>query len=98
MAQTRNLLDRLDDYCDKWYDKVAGLVDRNDPSEVPPFRHEWWIVSNRVTTGMVITDQHRCIIIAPIEWNRFLGMTLDALLGQVHAQAVSIPGPHPDVA
>jgi hypothetical protein len=45
---------------------------------------------------MVITDHQRCIVIAPIEWNRFLGMTLDMLLEQVHAQAVSIPGPHPE--
>ena len=69
---------------------------RNDPSEVPPIHHKWWFVANRVTTGMVITDHQRCIVIAPIEWNRFLGMTLDALLEQVHAQAVSIPGPHPE--
>ena len=52
-------------------------------------------MTNRVTTGMVITNQERRIVIAPIEWNRFLGMTLNVLLEQVHAQAVSIPGPHP---
>lgn len=70
---------------------------RNDPSDVPPIHHKWWFVTNRVNTGMVITDPERRIVIAPIEWNRFLGMTLDVLLEQVHAQAVSIPGPHPEM-
>jgi hypothetical protein len=70
--------------------------ERNERGEVSPLHHKWWLVANRVTTGMVITDQKRTIVIAPVEWNRFLGLTLDVLLGQVHARAVPIPGPHPE--
>ncbi|HUL74761.1 MAG TPA: hypothetical protein VLT86_16740 [Vicinamibacterales bacterium] len=96
MARTRSLLDRFDEFCDTWYDKLVANVDSNDRKTVPPVTYKWWFVANRVTTGMVITDQERAIVIAPIEWNRFIGMTLDVLLAQVGANAVSIPGPHPE--
>ena len=95
MPRTRNLLDRIDDFCDKWFDKPAGVGGAHEPKDVATPLYKWWFVANRVTTGMVITDEARCIVIAPIAWNRFIGMTLDVLLGQVSAQAVPIPGPHP---
>jgi hypothetical protein len=97
MPRTKTLLDRFDDFCGRWFDKVTAddSVDRPESSGAVPMTYKWWFVANRVTTGMVITDEARCIVIAPIAWNRFIGMTLDVLLGQVSAQAVPIPGPHP---
>jgi hypothetical protein len=92
----KNLLDRFDDFFETWYDRLVGRSRATDPPETPPVMYKWWFVANRVTAGMVITDHARCIVIAPVAWNRFIGMTLDVLLGQVHARAVLIPGPHPD--
>jgi len=91
LPRTKTLLDRLDDFFGKWYDKLAAFVeskdqDHNESTDVQPATYKWWFVANRVTTGMVITDEARCIVIAPMVWNRFVGMTLDVLLGQVRAQ------------
>jgi len=94
----KSLLDRLADFCDRWYETIASLGDsrgRTESHENPAVTYKWWFVANRVTTGMVITDHTQCIVIAPVAWNRFIGMTLDVLLGQVSAQAVPIPGPYP---
>src|SRR5262249_40283142 len=97
MPTKKNLLDRFDDFCEKWSGKLARSgagPNRTEPKDAPP-TYKWWFVANRVTTGMVITDEARCIVIAPIAWNAFIGMTLDVLLGQVRAEAVPIPGPYP---
>lgn len=94
MARKTSLLNRYDDYVDTWFDRIVRMFASKEAPVTPPIEYTWWFVANRVTTGMVITDQARSIVIAPIEWNRFIGTTLDLLLGQVHAQAVLIPGPH----
>ncbi len=89
----RNPLDRLDEALDRLYDRAADLVDPTDPTEVPPIRHTWWLVTNTRTSGMVITDHTRCIITAPVEWNRYLGMNLEVLLTRERASASAVPGP-----
>ncbi len=97
MPTTKNLLERIEDFCGKWYDSLFGTdesSDRQGLTDAEKATYTWWFVANRVTTGMVITDQARCVVIAPVAWNRFIGMTLDVLLGQVSAHAVPIPGPH----
>lgn len=91
------LVDRFDDFCRTWFDKVKSIVDGRQATEKPRLvTYKWWFVANRVTTGMVVTDQAQCIVIAPLAWNRFVGMTLDVLLGQVSARAVPLPGPYAD--
>ena len=98
MPRPKSLLDRFDDFFDKWYDKLEDFFDDrhlSQPTVPSPPPYKWWFVANRVTTGMVITDHTHCIVIAPVAWNRFIGATLDVLLGQVSAQAVPIPGPYP---
>jgi len=94
MTRKQTVLDRFDDLCDRWFDKVADLFHSKPATAVSQTAYRWWFVANRVTTGMVITDEAHSIVIAPIEWNRFIGTTLDVLLGQTGANAVSIPGPY----
>lgn len=91
----RNPLDQMDDWFDRVYDKTLGIVDPSmaDARDVPHVQHKWWIVTNSTDTHMVITDPDRCIVIAPLVWNRFIGMNLDVLLSRVHAHASPIPGP-----
>jgi hypothetical protein len=94
MTRNKTVLDRFDDFCDRCFDKVADLLHPKPATAASSITYRWWFVANRVTTGMVITDDERSIVIAPVEWNRFIGTTLDVLLGQTGASAVSIPGPY----
>ncbi|HKV98895.1 MAG TPA: hypothetical protein VJN96_03675 [Vicinamibacterales bacterium] len=83
MTRKKTVLDRFIDFLHPKPATAASSIS-----------YRWWFVANRVTTGMVITDEASSIVIAPIEWNRFIGTTLDVLLGQTGASAVSIPGPY----
>jgi hypothetical protein len=82
-------LDRLDDLVERLGEHLA--LEKGVPEPV----HKWWIVTNSTMTHMVITDQERCIVIAPTVWNKFIGLPLDQLLETAHAQATAIPGPRP---
>jgi hypothetical protein len=93
---TKRLLDRLSEPLDRLEDLCDRFFDFFDQKEVPEAVHKWWIVTNSTMTHMVITDQERCIVIAPTVWNKFIGMNLDRLLETTHAQATKIPGPHPE--
>lgn len=88
-------LDRLDALLDRVCDPLFEGIDQNAAcagvSEAP---YRWWIVASSTMTHLVVTDAERTIVIAPVVWNMFIGMSLDLLLEKAHARAARIPGPY----